>query len=47
MAFRKFSFDNGLLLDIPNNNRTDKSVQLKVNLNNPYIFQHNISDIVS
>jgi dethiobiotin synthetase/adenosylmethionine--8-amino-7-oxononanoate aminotransferase len=47
MAFRKFSFDNGLLLDFSNNNRTDKSVQLKVNLNNPYIFQHNISDIVS
>ncbi|PNT32143.1 hypothetical protein POPTR_006G170400v4 [Populus trichocarpa] len=30
MAFRKFSFDNGLLLDFSNNNRTDKSVQLKV-----------------
>ncbi|KAJ6993934.1 bifunctional dethiobiotin synthetase/7,8-diamino-pelargonic acid aminotransferase [Populus alba x Populus x berolinensis] len=30
MAFRKFSFDNGLLLDFPNNNRTGKSVQLKV-----------------
>ncbi|KAF9680573.1 hypothetical protein SADUNF_Sadunf06G0135800 [Salix dunnii] len=30
MAFRKFSFDNGLLSDFPNNNRTDRSVQLKV-----------------
>ncbi|KAJ6698745.1 ADENOSYLMETHIONINE-8-AMINO-7-OXONONANOATE AMINOTRANSFERASE [Salix purpurea] len=30
MAFRKFSFDNGLLSDFPNNTRTDKSVQLKV-----------------
>ncbi|KAJ6382123.1 hypothetical protein OIU77_030723 [Salix suchowensis] len=30
MAFRKFSFDNGLLSDFPNNNRTNKSVQLKV-----------------
>uniref|UniRef100_A0A6N2MQY0 Uncharacterized protein n=1 Tax=Salix viminalis TaxID=40686 RepID=A0A6N2MQY0_SALVM len=30
MAFRKFSFDNGLLSDFPNNSRTDKSVQLKV-----------------
>ncbi|KAG6739758.1 hypothetical protein POTOM_057373 [Populus tomentosa] len=29
MAFRKISFDNGLLLDFPNNNRTEKSIQLK------------------
>ncbi|KAJ6857170.1 bifunctional dethiobiotin synthetase/7,8-diamino-pelargonic acid aminotransferase [Populus alba x Populus x berolinensis] len=28
-SFHKFSFDNGLLLDLPNNNRTEKSIQLK------------------